>query len=80
VYDNTPAGEIRRALVNGSFNVTGDPNKMVDAMLNSVDQSPAPRRLTLGRDAYMRVRAALVERLAALDAQKEIAFSTELDS
>jgi NAD(P)-dependent dehydrogenase (short-subunit alcohol dehydrogenase family) len=80
VYDHTPAGEIRRALVNGSFNVTGDPDKMVDAMLRSVDQSPAPRRLTLGRDAYMRVRAALVERLAALDAQKEIAFSTELDS
>ncbi len=80
VYEHTPAGEIRRALANGSFNVTGDPDKMVDAMLNSVDQSPAPRRLTLGRDAYMRIRAALVDRLAALDAQKEIAFSTELDS
>jgi NAD(P)-dependent dehydrogenase (short-subunit alcohol dehydrogenase family) len=79
VYDHTPAGEIRRALTNGSFKLTGDPDKMVDAMLRSADQSPAPRRLTLGRDAYTRIRAALVERLAALDAQKEIAFSTELD-
>ncbi len=80
VYENTPAGDIRRALTSGSFKLTGDLDKMVDAMLNSADQSPAPRRLTLGRDAYMRVRAALVERLAALDAQKDIALSTELDS
>jgi NAD(P)-dependent dehydrogenase (short-subunit alcohol dehydrogenase family) len=77
-YDHTPAGQMRQALTNGSFTY-GDPDKMVDAMLRSVDQSPAPRRLTLGRDAYTRIRAALVERLAALDAQKEIAFSTELD-
>jgi NAD(P)-dependent dehydrogenase (short-subunit alcohol dehydrogenase family) len=80
VYDHTPAGEIRRALTNGSFKLTGDPDKMVDAMLRSADQSPAPRRLTLGGDAYTRIRAALVERLAALDAQKDIAFSTDLDS
>jgi NAD(P)-dependent dehydrogenase (short-subunit alcohol dehydrogenase family) len=80
VYDHTPAGEIRRAVTNGAFKATGDPDKMVDAMLNSVDQSPAPRRLTLGRDAYTRIRAALVDRLAALDAQKDIAFSTELGS
>ncbi len=80
VYDHTPAGEIRRALTKGSFKLTGDPDKMVDAMLRSADQSPAPRRLTLGGDAYTRIRAALVERLAALDAQKDIAFSTDLDS
>ena len=80
VYDHTPAGNMRQALTNGSFKVTGDPEKMVDAMLASVDQSPAPRRLTLGRDAYTRIRTALVERLAALDAQKDIAFSTELDN
>jgi hypothetical protein len=80
VYDHTPAGEIRRALTNGSFKLTGDPDKMVDAMLSSADQSPAPRRLTLGGDAYTRIRAALLERLAALDAQKDIAFSTDLDS
>jgi NAD(P)-dependent dehydrogenase (short-subunit alcohol dehydrogenase family) len=80
VYDHTPSGEIRRALTNGSFKLTGDPDKMVDAMLRSADQSPAPRRLTLGGDAYTRIRAALLERLAALDAQKDIAFSTDLDS
>ena len=77
-YDATPAGAIRRGSGNGTFTV-GDPNKMVDAMLASVDQHPAPRRLTLGRDAYTKIRASLVERLTALDAQRAIAFSTEMD-
>ena len=79
VYEATPAGAIRRGLRDGSFAVTGDPNKMVDAMLIAADQHPAPRRLTLGREAYTKIRAALVERLAALDAQQAVAFSTELD-
>lgn len=79
VYEDTPAGDMRRALTNGSFAVKGDPDKMVQAMLDSVDHTPAPRRLTLGRDAYAKIRAVLVDRLAVLDAQKDIAFSTEAD-
>ena len=79
VYDNTPAGEIRRAVLNDAFALRGDPQKMVDAMIASVDVCPAPRRLTLGSGAYERVRAALVERLAVLDAQKDIALSTDYD-
>lgn len=77
VYENTPAGEVRRAVAAGAFPLRGDPIKMAQAMIDSVDRSPAPRRLTLGRDAYARVRAALVDRIAALDAQKDIALSTE---
>ncbi|UOQ69824.1 SDR family oxidoreductase [Hymenobacter volaticus] len=80
VYDNTPAGEVRRGLADGTFVVSGDPDKMVEAMLASVERSPAPRRLTLGRAAYAQIRAALLERLAALDAQQDIAFSTEIDA
>ncbi len=76
VYENTPAGEIRRALTS-DFHIPGDPKKMVKAMIDSVDRSPAPKRLTLGSDAYTQIRAALIERIAALDAQKEIAFSTD---
>ncbi|WP_324670479.1 SDR family oxidoreductase [Hymenobacter sp. GOD-10R] len=78
-YETTPAGDVRRGVSNGSFAITGDPVKMVDAMLASVDQSPAPRRLTLGREAYTKIRAALVQRLAELDAQQAVAFSTEID-
>lgn len=79
-YEATPAGAVRRGVRDGSFAVTGDPAKMVDAMLHSADQSPAPRRLTLGRGAYTQIRAALVERLAALEAQQAVAFSTEADN
>lgn len=78
-YEATPAGEVRRGLSDGSFAVTGDPIKMVDAMLHSAELSPAPRRLTLGREAYAKIRAALVARLAELDAQQAVAFSTEID-
>ena len=78
-YEATPAGAVRRSFADGSFGVLGDPHKMVDAMLQSATQHPAPRRLTLGRAAYAKIRAALVERLAALDAQQAVAFSTEAD-
>ena len=79
VYDNTPAGDVRRSVASGSFAVKGDPRKMVEAMIDSIKHSPAPRRLTLGSGAYNSIRAALVERLGALDAQKDIAFSTDFN-
>lgn len=78
VYDDTPAGVVRRAVAAGAFAVTGDPVKMVDEMIRSVDRNPAPRRLTLGSRAYGQIRAALLGRLAELEAQKDIAFSTEV--
>ncbi len=80
VYEDTPAGDLRRALATGAFAIPGDPVKMVAVMIDSVDRSPAPRRLTLGSAAYTKIRAALMERLAALEAQKDIAFSTDVDA
>lgn len=77
VYDATPAGEMRRALASGSFEVTGDPAKMARAMIDSADRSPAPKRLALGTSTYASLRAALLERLVALEAQREIALSTD---
>ncbi len=79
-YDQTPSGEMRRALTSGGFAVRGDALKMARAIIDSADGSPAPKRLTLGSDSYDRIRAALVERIAALDAQKTVAFSTEADA
>ncbi len=64
----------------GGWPQVGDAKKMVREMIASVDRSPAPRRLTLGSDAYTLVHAALTERLAALEAQKEIAFSTDISA
>jgi hypothetical protein len=71
VYENTPAGQVRRAITEGAFDVRGDAAKTVEAMIGSVKRSPAPKRLTLGSSAYASIRAALTERLAALEAQKE---------
>jgi NAD(P)-dependent dehydrogenase (short-subunit alcohol dehydrogenase family) len=80
VYKNTPAGEMRRAFASGTFNVKGDPIKMAQAMIDSVDRSPAPKRLALGSGTYTSIRAALVERLTTLDSQKDIALSTDMDA
>jgi hypothetical protein len=41
------------------------------------DQSPAPKRIALGSDAYAAIHKALTERLAALEAQKDLALSTD---
>lgn len=79
VYEDTPSGEMRRALASGSFPVLGDAAKVVQAMIDSVEHSPAPRRFTLGSQAYASIRAALLERLAALEAQKDVALSTDID-
>ena len=80
VYDDTPVGEMRRVFASGdlrALGVFGDPVKMAQAMVDSADRNPAPKRLALGSRAYTSIRAALIERLSALDAQKEIAFSTD---
>jgi NAD(P)-dependent dehydrogenase (short-subunit alcohol dehydrogenase family) len=76
-YENTPAGDVRRAIAAGSFPIKGDVDKSVQAMIDSVEISPAPLRLALGGDAYRDMRAALVSRLKALDAQKELALASE---
>ncbi|MET0749005.1 MAG: SDR family oxidoreductase [Rhizobium sp.] len=80
VYDNTPAGQVRAAVASGAFVLSGDPVKMVQAMIDSADQNPAPQRLAMGSSAYASIRKALLGRLAALEAQKDIALSTDVDA
>jgi Short-chain dehydrogenases of various substrate specificities len=60
--------------------VLGDSDKMARAILLRVDQGDGPLRMPLGSDAYDDIRAALVKRLEELDAQKELAFSTNGDN
>jgi len=78
-YADTPSGGVRRALVDGSFKLSGDPMRMVQAMIDSAGQSPAPRRITMGSAAYRSIQAALAERLARLQAQHELARACDLD-
>ncbi|HEV7435240.1 MAG TPA: SDR family oxidoreductase [Pseudorhizobium sp.] len=80
VYDETPAGAVRKALDGGTFAVTGNPYKMVDAILQSAAKTPAPIRLALGKTTYASVKAALTARLAELEAQKDIALAMDDDA
>jgi NAD(P)-dependent dehydrogenase (short-subunit alcohol dehydrogenase family) len=79
-YADTPVGQMRQyveAPAGVTANGPGDPDKIADAILASVDVSPAPRRLTLGSDAYQSVHAALTGRIEELEASKDLAFSTD---
>ena len=76
-YDDTPAGDVRRAIASNSFAIRGDAGRTVTAMIVAADSAHPPLRLTLGGGAYDSIRAALAERLRVLEAQKDIAFSVD---
>jgi NAD(P)-dependent dehydrogenase (short-subunit alcohol dehydrogenase family) len=76
-YDGTPAAAIRRILTERTTQGIGDPALMATAMIASVDQDPAPRRLVLGSDAYQAIDTALTTRLADLRTQRESAEATD---
>jgi len=78
-YEDTPAGEVRRAIASGAFAIKGDAAKTVDAMIVAADSKAAPFRLALGSTAYASISQALAERLRQLEAQKVVTFSTERD-
>lgn len=78
VYEDTPVGTLRRGLASGTFAVDGDPRKMARAMIESVAQSPAPLRLTMGTSSYHGIRAALNARLSQLEANKAVTLSTDV--
>lgn len=81
IYEQTPVGEMRRAFKDGgAFTILGDPDKMAQAMIDSVAISPAPLRLTLGSSSYDGIKTALNRRLDNLEQFKEITFSTDGDN
>lgn len=81
VYEATPAGDFRRMAASAGLAMfPGDPRKVAAAIIASANQAPAPKRLTLGSDAYALVHKALTERLAALEEQRDLAFSTDVEA
>ena len=74
-YENTPAGDVRRAIASGDFALPNDPAKIARAMIDLVDGGTTPLRLPLGSDTYDDIRASLVARLAEHEAQREVAYS-----
>lgn len=79
VYEDTPAGELRRALASGDLAIKGDAGNTVDAMIKITDMPNPPLRITLGSTAYDSISHALKERLESLEAYKEVALSADTD-
>ena len=79
IYKDTPAGEVRRAIAEGSFVVKGDAGRTVDAMISAADSAKPALRLALGSTAYDSISHALAKRLAAIEAQRDVAFSADRD-
>jgi NAD(P)-dependent dehydrogenase (short-subunit alcohol dehydrogenase family) len=77
IYDATPAGDVRRAIANGSFEIKGDASRTVDAIITAADAERPPLRLALGSTAYESISGALEKRLHAIRAQREVALSAD---
>jgi NAD(P)-dependent dehydrogenase (short-subunit alcohol dehydrogenase family) len=76
-YRGTPGGAARKMIEDGTSVPVGDPAKMAAVIIASAGQNPAPKRLVLGSDSYNFVHKALTDRLAELEAQREVAFTTD---
>jgi NAD(P)-dependent dehydrogenase (short-subunit alcohol dehydrogenase family) len=76
-YDETPAGAVRRAITEGSFEIKGDAARTVAAIISAAKSETPPLRLALGSAAYSSISQALAARLAALEAQRGVADSAD---
>jgi NAD(P)-dependent dehydrogenase (short-subunit alcohol dehydrogenase family) len=76
-YDASPARAVHRMIEDASALSIGDPARMAAIIIDSAAREPAPRRIALGSDAYGAMTAALASRLAELEAQRDLALSTD---
>ncbi|MGW4947442.1 SDR family oxidoreductase [Actinoplanes sp. NPDC004185] len=78
-YADGPSGQLRRMLSGElpPLPAPGDPAKIAAAVIASADLPEAPLRLTLGSDAYEAATAALRNRIEALEAARDLAYSTD---
>lgn len=77
IYDDTPAGDVRRAVASGSFGRFSAGDKVAEAIIASAKLSPAPKRQVYGSEAWQRIRAAYQARLETLASQRSLAASTD---
>lgn len=76
-YDRTPAGDVRRAIADGAFEIRGDAVRTAAAMIAAADADDPPARLALGGVAFEHIEAALTGRLDALRAQRDVAYGAD---
>lgn len=74
-YDMTPAGEVRRAMASGAFEIKGDAERTVDAMIQVADSEQPRLRIALGSTAFENIHRALASRQDDLLAQKALTLS-----
>ncbi|UCJ17121.1 SDR family oxidoreductase [Pseudomonas sp. MM211] len=79
-YEQTPAGDVRRALASGDFVIKGDALRTVDAMIMAADLPSPPLRLALGSTAYASISRGLQERLDELESTRDVALSADVAS
>lgn len=77
IYDDTPAGVVRRGVTDGSFEIKGDPDRCADAMIAACDAERPALRLALGSTAYASITTALRDRLEKIERQRETAMSAD---
>ncbi|MEV4325530.1 SDR family oxidoreductase [Microbispora rosea] len=78
-YDDSPAA-LTRGIRDPALPSVGDVAKTAAAILGCADMDPAPLRVALGSDSYTHIHRALTERLAELEAGRDLAFSTDADT
>jgi NAD(P)-dependent dehydrogenase (short-subunit alcohol dehydrogenase family) len=72
------AGVITRMpTVLGLDEIPGDLERLIDVILSVGDDAQSPLRLLIGSDCYVAALGALKERVTRLEAQREIAYSTD---
>lgn len=76
-YEATPAGAVRRGVADGSFAIKGDADKCADAMIVAGDAERPALRLALGSTAYTSITTALTDRLAKIEAQRDVALAAD---
>lgn len=76
-YDGNPAHAFLGMLDPANGLAPGDPVRMADRIVESVDIAPAPLRLVLGSQALASTIDTLQTRIAAFQAQTDLAASTD---
>ena len=76
-YGGTPARSFERMLDPANGLAPGDPARMATAIIDGVDQTPAPLRMVLGSQALAATLKALKGRLADFQTQEDLAASTD---
>ncbi|MBT2787773.1 MULTISPECIES: SDR family oxidoreductase [unclassified Halomonas] len=80
LYEETPAGELRRGLASGAFTIKGDAAKTVNLIIETADMPTPPLRLALGSTAYHSIHNALMQRMSELEANKQLTLAADSDA